>query len=770
MTAIIEFLFGHKTQEWTQGVFSFEAPVGLGEIVGGIAFIMVVMWALYRIATIRVAPKLKIFLILLKSGALTVLFLCLLSPRLTTSSVVPLETHIGLLVDNSSSMTIRDIQGDRSRAEVMKDFIYGEHGIIDSLPEHFKLHSFGFDRRAYSISGPNDLSFSGSRTFVARSMEQVAETTKGLGLSALVLVTDGGDNGSDDPIPITSVLKAQDIPLYVIGTGGNEALKDLEIMRVKTTGSVMEGAITEVQVWVRSQGYEDQESELLIEEGDRVVVSKKIRNGPGNGVKRYTLKLTPEREGLLVYTIRIPEEKDELITENNRLSFLVDNQRKQVEILYIEGHPRNEYKFIRRAVEVDKSLRLVTYLRTGPQKFLRQGIESPTELSRGYPTQKEELYRYEAIIFGDIPNDFFSPEQLAMTREFVSKRGGGFLMIGGATAFDEGFIGTPIDDLLPVTLVRQEALPPQLRGGVRKGDHPTGKKFTLRLTPEGERSPLLRLGVEDEANRQLWREMPQLQGINVTGRVKPGATVLAVHPTLEYQGMPLPVIAHERYGRGRTMAITTATIWRWQMLMPHDDNSHERFWRQVLRWLAADAPSPVEILHGQDQYSVGDNVKVRVKVSSERYEPVNNGTVWLKITDPTKAVQDLRMERSIEEDGVYVGAFGVAKPGVYHLEVSSTNDTGQMCEASTSFLVAGSHLEYRNATLNTGLLKEMAQASGGKFYTSETANDLAKDLKQLQKVRRVDASLDFWDMPVVFLFLLLCLSLEWLTRRRKGLA
>ena len=129
-----------------------------------------------------------------------------------------------------------------------------------------------------------------------------------------------------------------------------------------------------------------------------------------------------------------------------------------------------------------------------------------------------------------------------------------------------------------------------------KGDHPTGRKFALRLTTEGQRSMLLRLGVEDEANRQLWRDMPQLQGINVTGRAKPGTTVLAVHPTLQFQGEPLPVLAYERYGRGRTMAIMTATTWRWQMLKPHEDTSHERFWRQILRWLTANTPTPVEIL------------------------------------------------------------------------------------------------------------------------------------------------------------------------------
>ena len=143
----------------------------------------------------------------------------------------------------------------------------------------------------------------------------------------------------------------------------------------------------------------------------------------------------------------------EIIEENNKYSFLVDNSEKAaLDVLYVEGHPRNEYKFIRRAVQGDKSIRLATYLQTGPEKYYRQGIESATELSRGFPITKEELYRYEAIILGDIEESFFNADQLQMIDDFVAERGGGFLMSG---MVDEEFIGTPIADILPLTLIEE---------------------------------------------------------------------------------------------------------------------------------------------------------------------------------------------------------------------------------------------------------------------------------------------------------------------------
>jgi uncharacterized membrane protein len=569
---------------------------------------------------------------------------------------------------------------------------------------------------------------------------------------------------------MAGIINARNTPVHVIGIGADTTVNDIEINRVSTSGSIMEGGIFEVQITVQSRGYAGHETDLLIEVGEDVVAAKKIKLGADGTHLRYTFHLTPIKEGALVYTVRIPLQEDEIAKDNNEFSFLVDNSKKQVEILYIEGHPRNEYKFIRRAASTDTAVRLKTYLMTGPQKFLRQGIDSTMELARGYPASEETLFKYDAVIFGDLTRNLFTDEQLALTRDFVSRRGGGFLMLGGSTAFDKGFIGTPIEDLLPVTLVHDNYLPPDLRGGVGKGEHPTGQAFAPRLTSEGQRSMILRLEIEDESNQKLWRDMPQLQGINVTGRAKPGTTVLAVHPTLTFQGEPLPVLAYERYGRGRTMSIMTATTWRWQMLKPHEDTSHERFWRQILRWLTASSPNPVEISLEHNNFTTGDEVEIRARVYDEGYEPVSKATVWLKITDPDGAIEDIQMQADIAQTGDHVAALTTSKQGVYQLEVSSSGGLSQKGYASLSFLAADSLHEMRGTEMNRELMEKIAQVGGGKYYNPRTAGLLVKDLKNNQQFQTVKVPLDLWNMPLVFFLLLFCFSLEWLLRRRKGLS
>jgi uncharacterized membrane protein len=771
MSAIVEFLFGHTADVWTEGNFVLQTPLGGAAIAALVVLLIILIFILYRRTTTPAKLRLKTILILLRSLALIILLLCLLQPMVTISSPKPRESFVGLLIDSSNSMSIRDMDQALSRGETAMDLLYGEDGLIERLRENFTLRIFSFDRTTRPLLDPEDASFSGSKTHTAMAMRHAAEAMEGLPFEALVLVTDGIDNSSEDPLHMASILQAGKTPVHVIGVGVDTAARDIEISQVSTSGSVMEGGIFEVHVTVQNHGYTDQVTDLLIEFGEEIVSARKIKLGPENTLQRFTFHLTPIQEGALVYSARIPVHTDEIISDNNQLQFLVENPAKKLEVLYIEGHPRNEYKFIRRAAETDGALHLKTYLMTGPQKFLRQGIDSARELASGYPSTEQELFKYDAVIFGDLTRSLFTDEQLALTRDFVSRRGGGFLMLGGTTAFDQGFIGTPIEDFLPVSLVNEKYLPSELRGGVGKGDHPTGRTFAPQLTTEGQRSMILRLDIEDEDNQKLWRDMPELQGINVAGHAKPGATVLAVHPTLSFQNEPLPVLAYQRYGRGRTMSLMTATTWRWQMLKPHEDTSHERFWRQLLRWLTVSSPTPVEVLLERNEFSTGDEVKVKARVYDEGYKPVSTATVWLKVTDPDGAVEDIQMQSDIAQTGTYLATFTASKSGVHQLEVSSSGGLSTDGYGSLSFLAADSVQEMRGAAvMNRKLMEKIAQVGGGNYYSSEKADLLIRDLNNNQQVTTVIYKLDIWHIPIVFLLLFFCFGLEWLLRRRAGLS
>ncbi|MEX0617832.1 MAG: hypothetical protein WDZ76_04345 [Pseudohongiellaceae bacterium] len=734
--------------------------------------VVAAVWFSYRHTTRPVSRGWKTFLIGLRSSAIVILLFCLLRPVITSQQVTPQETYLGILIDDSQSMSIADLDGGRRREAAVSELLFGNNGLIDSLDELFQVRVFRFDKETQRISGATDLLQTGTASSLDQALQHVDNQLTGLPVGGLVLLSDGADNSAIDPVATASRYGARQIPVFTVGTGRERIPRDIGIVDVVTAKTVLEGSVFNVDVALIQEGYEGRNVKLAIMDGETEVAAENITLGLEGVTRRYELEVTPERRELIVYDLTVELQDDEIISENNQYSFLVDNTEKPpLDILYLEGHPRNEYKFIRRAVEGDDSLRLATYLQTGPEKFYRQGIRSPTELSNGFPSSREELYQYEAIILGDIDEGFFNADQLQMMNDFVAERGGGFLS-GGMV--DETFLNTPVADILPVTLVEEGFLPQHLRGGIRRGSHPTGETYYPRLTRNGEFSPLLRLASDDAENRRLWQQLPEFQGIYVTGRAKPGATVLLEHPLLQYQNQPLPVIATQRYGSGRSVAIATASTWRWQMMMPSEDQSHEVLWRQMLRWLTSSAPERIDIQFDREYYNVGDVVNVRATILDENYEPDNDATLWIQRTDPQDQATDTPMEWDIEEDGLYRTSFTVETEGVYELLVDVTSAASDAAidssEKRTAFVVTPSLREYSAAGLDASLLRRIAETSGGDYFNIDQSGGLRNAIEFTPNAYTQEIQLDLWDNAWLLTLLILLLCADWIMRRMKGLS
>ena len=754
-----------------EGTFSF--AYGISPWLFGVFVLLIIagVWLTYFKTTRPLTPGWKTFFVTTRSSVLVLILFCLLRPVITTMQAAPQETYLGVLIDDSQSMSIADLPGGQSRQAAIGETFF-EDGIIDELSEFFQIRTFRFDGQTQRINGMEGLSEEGTASSVDQALRYVDDQLNGLRLGGLVLVTDGADNGDSDPINAAQDFGNRRIPIFTVGVGQEDIPQDIGIVDVTAAKTVLEGSVFNVQVDVNHQGFEGQEVGLSIRDGEEIVATEVVTLGAEGVARRFDLELTPERPELIVYDLQIELQSGEIIEQNNSYSFLVDNTEKPpLDVLYIEGHPRNEYKFIRRAVQGDDSIRLATYLQTGPEKYYRQGIESPTELAEGFPASKEDLYAYEAIVLGDIEESFFNDDQLQMIDEFVAERGGGFLMSG---MVDEEFIDTPIADILPVTIVEENFLPGHLRGGIRRGDHPTAELFYPRLTNNGEFSPLLRLSGEDSLNENFWRQLPELQGVYVTGRIKPGATVLLEHPVLQYQNQPLPIVAQQRYGSGRSVSVTTASTWRWQMMMHSEDQSHETIWRQLLRWLAVSAPERITIEFDREFYNVGDEVNVTALVLNDQYEPDNDATLWMQTTDPLDQVSDVPMEWNIEEDGVYRANFTVEEEGVFSLLVDVASAAGDAAvdasEKRTAFVVTPSLREYTNAEMDAGLLGRIADASGGSYFNLSDVNGLPESVEFTPNAYSREVQIDLWDQPWLLALLILLLCIEWISRRMKGLS
>ena len=750
-----------------QGNLSFAYGVSLW-LFGLLALLIVAaVWASYYRTTRPLSPGWKAWFIGLRSAVLILILFCLLRPVVNTRQVSPQDTYLAVLLDHSQSMSIADVDG-RSRADAAADALLAGP-VMEELAESFQLRTFAFDQNTRRVGDDGAMGEPGTGSAIGQALEAVADQLDGLPLGGVVLVSDGADNSNADPLLAAQEFGNRQIPVFTVGAGQEEIPLDIGINDVSAARTVLEGSVFTVTAALRHQGFAGQEVELAVLDGGVTVSSEVVTLGSPGVSQRFSLEVEPGRAERIVYELQVDVQPGEIITRNNSYSFLVDNTDKPpLDILYVEGHPRNEYKFIRRAVEEDESLRLATYLQTGPGKFYRQGIESPTELAEGFPRSKNTLYEYEAIILGDIEKEFFNDDQLQMIEGFVAERGGGLLKSG---MVDEEFIGTPLVDILPVTLVEENFLPAQLRGGIRRGDHPTGNLFTPRLTRNGEFSPLLRLAGEDSDNLFAWSQLPQLQGVYVTGRIKPGAEVLVEHPSLQYQNQALPLLVTQRYGSGRVMSLATASTWRWQMMMDSEDQSHETLWRQMLRWLAVSAPDRVTLEFDREFYNIGDEVEVTARVLDEQYEADNDATLWIQTTNPIEEVTDTPMEWNIEEDGVYRTSFTADQEGVFNLLVDVTSAAGEEgSEKQAAIVVTPSLREFNNAGMDRGLLARMAEAGGGSYFDLDEVDDLPESIEFTPNAYSREVQFDLWDEPWLLALLIGLLCLDWMTRRLRGLS
>jgi len=760
---MLEFLLKYSPVVIQEGKFAFRNFPPVIILIAVATVLAIVLWTSYRKTTLQLSRPFKTTLMILKLAVIGLLLVALLEPVLTVTTVVPQKSSLVVLVDDSRSMSIKDAQSQVSRLSYAANLLGNpaRPGLLADLGKNFKLQTFRFSSEVEFLRDANSTTGQGAVSDLGKSLGFAADLTDQSAVAGVVLLTDGADNGEADPLETAALLKNKNAPVYVVGIGSDLA-EDIEISKVTANPSAIENSVVEISAIVKNKNLNNKPVELeLREEG--AIVKKQTEELKG-ATTRVTMKFSPTKRGFVRYTLNAVAKENETIKENNSKSFLIDNRSRSARILYVEGYPRAEFKYLRRALHGDENLELVSLLRTGADKFYRQGIKHQDELQDGYPKSRNELFKYDAIIFGSVEAGFFSKDKLENTLEFVAQRGGGFLMLGGFISFSQGgYANTAIEKLLPAELPYQSS-------SMLSADLTFKDKFKLVLTPEGVAHPIMQLSTLESDNATLWQNLPELEGYNPLGRAKPGATILAVHPLSEYQD-PKIILALQRYGSGRSMAFATSSSWHWQMSMPHADMSHERFWRQLLRWLALSSPKPLEAHPDKESYVPGEQVTLNVDARDSSYNYINDATIKASITTPSGKIVEVPFNWSSNGKVEYIGTFHPEEQGLYVVDVSAYSAKGELLgKTQTAFLVEESKAEFTNAQLQSGLLKRIAEISGGKYYHQDQAKTLADEIAVTESSYSKLVEYDLWDTPLLFLLVVVVLGAEWYVRRSRGLS
>ena len=773
---MFQFFFKYPISVFTKGRF-----VLLGAWPGWVLLLLIAACVTALALLIRsrlpgAAPKLRTWraavVWLLQSLLIAMLLILLWQPAMTVAELSSQQNIIAIVVDDSRSMAIADsgrdgkLTREAAAVKALKD------GVLAGLKKKFQTRLYRLDSRVARVPSLDGLQPSAAATHLSGGLKQLATETSDLPIGAVVLLSDGSENsidgaGSIDPDTINA-LRNRRLPVHTVGFGREQLARDVEINDVRVASHATADSRIPATVSFHQTGYAGRKATLLIRDGTTTLASREMTLGPDETIQVEKLFLGAGAAGVKSLRVSLGPLAGEENLLNNSITRPLRVSDEQRRILYVEGEPRWEYKFIRRAEEDDRTVQVVSMLRTTENKIYRQGISDPKELEDGFPVRPENLFSYQGIILGSVEAGYFTPLQQELLREFVDRRGGGLLFLGGRFSLaDGGWGGSSVTDLLPVLL-------PNSRNTFHR------EPATAELTAAGADSPITRLMDDPAKNIERWKKLTYLMDYQDAGSPKPGATVLA---EMNAGRRKLPLLITENYGRGRTAVMATSGTWRWQMSQPLGDPAHHLFWQQLLRWLVEDSPGQV-VVSAPSQILMDDGrIQIVANVRDKEYMPAPDARVTAHFIGPEGISAMVEMLPEPGSPGEFHAEWTANKPGSYLAEVTAqrgvapVRGTGKSTHAGGTEDLGRDVLTFQRTdgvaeNFHTGqnreLLEKLSSETGGRYWNAQELSKLPSEISYSDAGISVRDTKELWNMPAVFLLLTLLVCAEWLLRRKWG--
>lgn len=678
------------------------------------------------------------------------LLILLWQPAITVAQLKPQQNIIAIVLDDSRSMSI-DEDGSTRLAKAVGAL---QAGVLDGLQKRFQTRLYTVDDHLTRVSNLNALAPVAPATHLGDGLKQLASETSDLPIGAVVLLSDGSDNSGGIDLDTIAALRSRRIPVHTVGIGAEEGAHDVEIDDAVVAPRAMANSRMDAVVSFHQRGYSGQRTMLTVRDGTRILATRQVTFGSDGKIQSETLLFNANDAGAKTLQFSLDVLPGEANRFNNAVTRLVNVVSDKKRILYVEGEPRWEYKFIRRAEDDDRLVQVTSMLRTTENKIYRQGIDDPKELEDGFPSKADELFGYQGLIIGSVEAGYFTPTQQDLIHQFVDRRGGGLLLLGGRFALaDGGWAGSSMADLLPVVLPNQ------------KNTFHRAPAYA-ELTPAGQDSLICRIVDDPARNVDKWKGLPYVMDHQEVGTAKPGAVVLA---EMRAGSRKLPLLVTEDYGRGRTAVLATSGTWRWQMTLPLGDMSHDMFWQQLLRWLVSDTPGHIVASVPNQMLFDDGHVKLSVEVRGKDYLPAADANVEAHIMGPDGISTMVDLAPVPDKPGVFQAEWSAAKPGSYLAEVTAQQGAVDLGQDDLTFQRMDGIAENFHTEQNRDLLEKLSSQTDGRYWRPQGLSRLPSEISYSEAGITVRETEQLWNMPIVFFLIVILLFTEWLLRRKWGI-
>jgi uncharacterized membrane protein len=736
---MIEFFFKYPLSVFNDSDFIFASGWPLWVMfVAALAFLITILGLMARQAT--TLRWLKLGTIgFLQFLMFAVVLVVLWQPALLSERLLQGENAVAIMLDTSGSMTFNE--SGSTRMEQAQALLTPD--ALEDISAIYKILPYRFAGTASEIDSFALLPDPGDSTNLGQALTQTLRQASGSSLGAVILISDGSDNsGAISQADLTEIA-GYGVPIHAVGIGLENIPEDLELTEVSLPEKALPGTTLSARIGIRHD--QGGTARVKVYDGDTFLTTEEIALSNDQNMTLAFVDIEVSDPGQLDLRFTLDPINNESNLANNTRAQVVDVEESRYKVLYVEGEPRWEYKFMQRALNDDPSIALSTLLKVTPNKYYRQGIESQEQLANGFPEERAELFDYDALIIGSFNAAELTAEQQEMIRDFVSERGGSLLMLGGLNGLGLGGWGeSVVNEVLPSRLSADQA------EFVRE-------KSWVTLTDNGKLAPLLQLSNSETENERIWADLPEIADYQQLGPLRPAATTLL---NVNVDGRMQPLLVTQPYGRGQSYILATGGTWRWQMSLPVDDMSHETFWRQLTRALVANSPRPFELSSRVDT----EEIKVRAELRDPESEENQGLAISAVVSSENNDVVTLELMPVSGQPGVYEAGFTPNETGLYSIEAISRVGEN-LVGSSTTAVRYDQGQEIFNVRQNRQLLERVAEITGGQYWSAEQWDEIPEAISY-STAGITEQQISFlWDAPFFFFLLVLLKTMEWLLRR-----
>jgi uncharacterized membrane protein len=629
------------------------------------------------------------------------------------------------------------------------------------LDEHVDVsyHTFGKTTRMLTDDGvltvkvASGLRATETETAIAKALESVANSG-GVPPAGIVLLSDGIDNvGSLHTKSILRDLGTRGIPVYTIPIGLAEP-DDISIRNIVMQEVAYSGDRVPVRIQLQSKGYEKRMARMSVLLNGRRVSQRTVQFDGGLQFQDIDFRVDIYEKGAAQIAVVVDPFDDEVSSINNRIERSIRIVNEKVNVLYIEGNARWEYRYLRAILKRDPRINATFIASNAGPEVARNSAEHIEK----FPNQREEAFQYDLIILGDVDAAFFNDDEQRLLNELIRDRGASLLMLCGAMHSPSSYTGTPVETMLPVRID-----PDSPWEEVAESVYPV-------LTPAGRSSLVMTLENDLAANDRIWSRVSPLDHLPPLLEAKPGATVLATLSDSGSRAQQFPLVAWQRYGTGKCMSIATDRLWR--LRFKTGDKYHWRLWSQCIQFMTLSRlmgeHKRIRLETDRAIYPVGSQCRVYAHVLDDDFEPVIQPRFDVIVSGlgngNSSETVSLRPDRS--HPGLYEGYFTPPSPGRYRIE---SNENDQPISNTTEFQVAVVKKELTDPNVRIEQLNHIANLTGGMCLNMSEFSKIQSLVDNEPVTTTVRSERPLWDNGWMAFAIIGLVGLEWILRRRNDL-